>query len=67
MSGYPGDEYFASIQNQITRSKVEFRSDIHKLLEQTARFAEDLTNAIGEISISEAKLALVAFFTEKIK
>lgn len=61
------DEYIASLNFEKMKAQAEFRSKIHQALERTRRFASDVEQSLGEISIAEAKLGIAAFFLDELK
>ena len=67
MSEYPGDQHFADMQTQINKARIQFDKEVDLALVAARQFASEVINSIPEVTIAEAKLAIVAYFAEKIR
>lgn len=61
------NEFQQHMLNQVTRAKVTLRQDVYNAIRDVERFTESVELALGDVSIAEAKIAIIGVFVEKIK
>lgn len=55
------------ISKKLSLSRGEFLNRFEKAMGDTVKFAQDVSAAIGEISVAEAEAGVIDYFSDRMK